>query len=115
MHIAPGVPAHRHELVHQRQDRVADDVGFLAHMVEVDPLDARFAGDGLGRFGGDHAGLGFGPGKSDFDVDIPLDQRDIGENLAHLAGAECVAEEDGVDDGAGRRGGEHGHGATLER
>jgi hypothetical protein len=36
VHVAPGLAAHLDQLVHQRQDRVADDVGLVAHVVEVD-------------------------------------------------------------------------------
>ncbi|MCY1308113.1 hypothetical protein D9M70_580980 [compost metagenome] len=82
-------------------------------MVEVDALQARLAGDGLGRFRGDDADPGLGSGESDLDVDIALDQGYIGENPAHPGGAEGIAEQDRVNHGAGRGGGEQGHVATL--
>jgi hypothetical protein len=116
--VAPGLAAHRHELVHQRQDRVADDVGLLAHVVEVDALDSRFAGDGGGRLGRDHADARLGLGQRDLDVDVALHERAVGKHLAHRLGAEGVAEQGGIDDGAGRRNrvrrqGLDGHGASL--
>ncbi|MNY04983.1 hypothetical protein D3C86_1376860 [compost metagenome] len=71
--VPAGVAAHFHELVYQREDRIADNVGFLAHVVEVDAVEARGAGDGLGGIGRNHADAGFGPGKGDLDVDVALD------------------------------------------
>ena len=68
---------------------------------EVDALDARFAGNGLGRLRRDHACPGLGLGQRDLDVDIALHQRTVGEDLAHLLRAKGIAEEGGVDNGAG--------------
>jgi hypothetical protein len=107
MHVAAGLAAHRHELVHQRQDRIADDVGLLAHMIEVDALDFRFAGDDFGGFRRNHAHAGLRLGQCDFRIDVTLDQRTVGEQLPHLLRAERVAEQDGVDDRAG-----HGEGGS---
>src|SRR6218665_844282 len=109
VHVAARVAAHRHQLVHERQDGVADDVGLMAHVIEIDAPDARFARDGLGRVGGDHTCLGLGPRQRDFGVDVALDQRVVGEQRAHLRRAEGVTEKDRIDDGAGHRdgGGRH--------
>ena len=113
MHVAARLAAHGHELVHQRQDRVADDVGLLAHVLEVEALDAGFTGDDGGGLGGNHADARLGLGQRDLDVDVALHQRAVGEDLAHRLGAEGVTEQCRVDDGAGGGNGVGGHGATL--
>ena len=48
MHVAAGVAALLHHLVHQRQDRIADDVGLLAQQVEIERRDIGPLGDLLG-------------------------------------------------------------------
>ena len=39
MHVAPGLAALLHHLVHQRQNRIADDVGLAAQQVEIERRD----------------------------------------------------------------------------
>jgi hypothetical protein len=102
--VAAGVAGHRDQLVHQRQDRVADDVGFLAHVVEVDAVQSRLPRNHVGRFGRDDAAARFGAGQCHLDLDVASDQRAVGEDLAHGRGAEGIAEQDGIDDGAGALG-----------
>ena len=75
MDVAAGFAAHRDELVHERQDRIADDVGLVAHVIEVDALDLRLACDDLGRLGRNHADTRLGLGERDFGIDVALDQR----------------------------------------
>ncbi len=113
VNVTSCVAAHLHQLVHQRQDGIADNIGFLAHVIEVDALDTRFACDRLGRFGRNHANAGFGAGKGDLDVDVALYQRTVGEDLSHLPGSESIAEQRGIDDGTGGGNAGVGHGATL--
>ena len=103
MHVTACVAAHVDELVHERQDRIADDIGFLAHVIEIDPLDRRFTGDHFRRVGRNHADARFGLRQRHFDVDIALHERVVGKQRAHLRGAEGVAEQDGIDHGAGHR------------
>jgi hypothetical protein len=101
MDVAAGLAGHRDQLVHQRQDRVADDVGFLTHVIEVDAIQPRLAGDHVGCFGRDHTAARFGARQSNFDFDVAPDQSAVREDLAHARCAEGIAEQDGVDDGAG--------------
>lgn len=91
----------------------ADDVGLLAHVVKVDSLDARFARDDLGGLGRDHADARLGLRQRDLDVDVALHEGTVGEDLAHVLRTERVAEQGGIDDGAGGGDGVVGHGATL--
>jgi DNA-binding GntR family transcriptional regulator len=101
VHVATGLAAHLHHLVHERQDRVADDVGLLPHVIEVDAVELRLACDRVGGLDRDHAAARLGAGERDLDLDVALDQRAVGQDLAHAFGAESVAEQDEVDDGAG--------------
>lgn len=105
MDVAARVAAHLDQLMHERQDRIADDIGLFAHVIEIDALNGRLARDHVGGFGGNHAGSRFSLGQRDFDVDIALDQRMIGKQRAHLRGSEGVAKQDGIDHGAGHRNG----------
>lgn len=58
--------------MHERQDRIADDVRLLAHVIEIDALDARFPCNHVGRFGRNHADARLGLRERDFDVDVAL-------------------------------------------
>ena len=73
----------RCELVHQRQNRIADDFSFAPHMVEIDALDPGLAGDGVSGIIGNHADASLRPGKRYFDVDIALHQCAIRKEFAH--------------------------------
>ncbi|MOA28801.1 hypothetical protein D3C78_1497710 [compost metagenome] len=108
VHITAGVAAHLHQLVHQRQDGVTDDVGLVAHMIEIDLLYARHARNRLRRVVRNHAAAGLGARQRHFDFDIAGDERAIGEDFAHRGRAERIAKQDGIDDSAGRGAVEHG-------
>ena len=61
----------------------------------------------------DHAAVRLGPGERDLDLGIALDQAKVGKHLAHLGGAEGVAEKDGVENGG--RGRKSGHRGSLRQ
>ena len=105
VHVAPGLAAHLHQLVHERQDRVADDVGLVPQEIEVELVDLRAGGDLLGGFGRDHPTACLGACQRHLDLDVARDQGVVGEDLPHARGAERVAEQDAVEDGGG-----HGNG-----
>src|SRR4029078_5861690 len=106
MHVAASVAALLRHLVHQRQNRIADDIGLAAQQVEVERRDIRSFGDllrGLNRY---HAAARFGLGKLYLDFVVTRDQAEIRKHLAHRRRTEGVAEQDGVEDGGrGRKGG----------
>ena len=52
MHVAAGVAALLHHLVHQRQNRIADDVGLAAQKIEIESTDVGPFGDCFGSFNG---------------------------------------------------------------
>jgi hypothetical protein len=111
MHIAAGLAALLHHLMHQRQDRIADDIGLAAQFLEIErgcvgPLRNR-----LRRILRNHAAARLGPGQRDLDLDITGDQARVGKHLAHGRRAEGVAKQNGIEDGGGRS--ESGHGISL--
>ena len=108
MHIASGVAALFHHLVHQRQDRIADDIGLLAKQVEIQRRDVGPLGDLVGRLRRDHAAARLGLRQRDLDLGVAGDQAEIRKHLAHGRRPEGVAEQDGIEDGG--RGREGGHG-----
>jgi hypothetical protein len=52
MHIAAGVAALFCHLVHQRQDRIADDIGLAAQQIEIEGTDVGTPSDFFGRSAG---------------------------------------------------------------
>ena len=79
-----------HDLLEQRQDRVADDERLLAQRGEVDVLGHRGRGDLLRGLGGDHAELGLRVGERPFDLEPRSDERLLREEPVHLLIAEDV-------------------------
>ena len=79
--------------MNQWQDRVADDVRLVAHVIEIDALQARLLFDGLRGFGRDHPTTCFGFGQCHLDFDVTRDQALIGEHIAHGLRAKGVAKE----------------------
>ena len=107
MHITASVAALLYHLVHQRQDRITDNVGFAAQQVEIEGRDVGAISDFLGGFDRDHSAARFGLGQRDLDFGIARDQAEIRKHRAHRRRAEGVAKQDGVEDGG--RGRESGH------
>ena len=106
MHVAAGVAALLRHLVHQRQDRIADDIGLAAQQVEIERRNIGSFGDLLGGLRRDHAAARLGLRQRNLDLGVARDQAEIGKHLAHRRRAEGVAEQDGVEDGGrGRKGG----------
>ena len=95
MHVAARLAALLHELMDQRQDRIADDVGLVPQPVEVERVEIASGGDLLGGLGRDHAAARLGLRQRDLGLDVAADQRVVGEHGPHRAGAEGVAEQDG--------------------
>ena len=103
VHVAAGLAALLHELVHQRQDRIADDVGLLAQEVEIRGRHVALRRDLLGRLGRNDAAARLGARQRDLHLDVARDERVVGKDLAHAWGAEGVAEQDGVENSRGGR------------
>ena len=81
-----------HDLVEERQDRIADDERLLAQRGEVDVLEHRGGGDlarGLGR---DDAELGLRLGERALDLEPRCDERLLREEPDHLLIAEDIDE-----------------------
>ena len=108
MHIAAGVAALFHHLVHQRQDRIADDIGLLAQQIEIQRRDVGPLRDLVRGLRRNHAAARLGLRQRDLDLGVAGDQAEIRKHLAHGRRAEGVAEQDGIEDGG--RGREGGHG-----
>ena len=108
-----GLAALLGELMNQRQDGIAHDVGLAAEMLEVERLGVAEPGDFPGRRFGDHAAARLGPGQRHLDLDAARDEGLVGEDLPHPRRAEGVAEQDRVQ----HRGGalEGGHEWLLRR
>jgi len=108
MQVAAGLAALFGELMHQRQDRIADEIGLAAEQVEIERRDIRPFRDRLRRLRRDHAAACLGFGQRDLHLGIAGDQADVGKQLAHRRRAEGVAKQQGVENGGGRGGGAHG-------
>ena len=93
MHVTAGLAALLRHLVHQRQDRIADDVGLVAQGVEIECRHVGARRD-LVRGGlGDYAAARLGPRQCDLDLDIARDQREVGKHFAHRRRAEGIAKQ----------------------
>ena len=99
MDVAAGLAALVHELMDQRQDRVADVVGLLPQGLEIQRPGVGMQRYGLGGLGGDDAAACLGPGQRDLDFDVAGQQRVVAPDGAHGGGAEGVAEQQGVEHG----------------
>ena len=113
MHVAAGLAALSCDLLHQRQDRIADDIGLAAQQIEVERGNLGPSRDRLRRLRRDHGAARLGLRQRDFDLGVARDQAKIGKHLAHGGRAEGIAEQDGIEDGG--RGRERGHGAHRLR
>ncbi|MCY1437160.1 hypothetical protein D9M71_533110 [compost metagenome] len=106
VHVAAGLATQLRQLFDQRQDRVADDFGFVLHQRQVEGLVARQLGNLHRGFARDDPTACFGLGQGHFDFDVTLDQRFVGEHRTHFGGAEHVTEQGGIENGGG-----HGQGS----
>ena len=86
VHIAAGVAALFYELMHERQDRIADDVGLVAQEIEVERGGVELGRDLLGRFGRDDAAARLGTRQRDLYFNVARDQGVVGKDLAHASG-----------------------------
>src|SRR4051812_36984030 len=102
VHVATGVAALFYELMHERQDRIADDVGLVAQEVEVERGGVGLGRDLLGRFGRDDTAARLGTRQRDLHFNVARDQGVVGKDLAHAWGAEGIAKQDGVENGGCR-------------
>jgi hypothetical protein len=107
VHVTAGLAALLYHLMHQRQDRIADDICLLAQQVEIQRRHVGALSDLLRGFRRDHAAPRLGLRQCDLDLGVAGDQGDIGKYLAHGWRAEGIAEEYRVDDSRGGRKGGH--------
>ncbi len=101
MHVAPGLAAGFGQLLHQRQDRVTDDLGFVLHQRQIQRFESGLGGNLFGSIGRDHTTAGLGVRQRDLNFDVTPDQRLVGEHFTHIGGAEHVAEQCRVKNGSG--------------
>ena len=81
-----------HDLLEQRQDRIADDERLLAEGREVDVLGHRGGGDLARRLGRDHPELGLRAGERALDLEPRGHERLLREEPEHFFVAEDVNE-----------------------
>ena len=70
MQVAAGVTALRRDLAHERQDRIADDLGLLLEPGHVQAFGAGLGGNRLGRLRRDDAGCSLGFRQRHLDLDV---------------------------------------------
>jgi hypothetical protein len=107
MQVTAGLAALPGDLVHQRQDRIADNVGLAAEQIEIQRRDVGLSSDVLRRLRWDHAAARLRLGQRDLDFGIARDQAEVGKHLAHPRRAESIAEQNGVENGGRGREGCH--------
>ena len=96
--IAPRLARQLGHLADQRQDRVADGLGFVLQAREVERLAAagqriRRVRDRLGRLGRNDPEPPLGARECGLDLDAAREKRVVAEDLAHRSGAEHVGED----------------------
>ncbi len=77
MQVAAGLAALFCDLVHQRQDRIADDIGLAAQQIEVERGNIGASRDRLRRLRRDHAAARLGLRQRDLDLGVARDQAKI--------------------------------------
>ncbi|MNE82714.1 hypothetical protein D3C80_1794610 [compost metagenome] len=105
VHVAASFATELGQLLHQGQDRVTNDLGFVLHQRQIEGLVARQLCDLNRCLSGNHATACFSFRQRDFNLNVPLNERLIGEHRTHLGGAEHVTEQGGIEDSGGH--GEH--------
>ncbi|MNF88642.1 hypothetical protein D3C84_711400 [compost metagenome] len=101
VHVASGLATGFRQLFHQRQNRVTDDFGLVLHQRQVEGCVGGEFGNLLGSVRRNHPTPCFGASQCHFYFDVAFDQGFVRKHAAHLGGAEHVAKEGGVEDGAG--------------
>ncbi len=102
--FAEPVAAEPHQLLHHRQDGIADPLGLHLEARHVDLFGVAMAADLVGGLGGNDAEPRLDPGERRLDVEITLHARPVREHVAHRCGPEQVAEHLGIDRGGGHGG-----------
>ena len=113
MHVAAGLATLPCDLLHQRQDRIADDISLAAQQIEIERGNLGPSRDRLRRLRRDDGAARLGLRQRNLDLGVARDQAKIGKYRAHGGRAEGIAEQDGIEDGG--RGRERGHGAHRLR
>jgi hypothetical protein len=86
------------DLMHQRQDRIADNVGLTAQQIEIQRRHIGPFRDLLRGVPRNHATARLGFCQRDLDLGIPGNQAEVRKHLAHRRSAEGIAEQDGVEE-----------------
>ena len=97
VNITPGLARGGGQLMHQRQDRIADNIRLLLQLVEIQFNALRRCVDGNGGLLRDHAHARLRVRERHFGLDIASDQRLVAEDGAHLRCAEHVAKKRGIE------------------
>ena len=95
--FAQALGAFLHDLLHHRQHRIADALGLLLELDEVDVLDLAGAFDLDRRLSRNDAEPRLHPRQRRLELEIELDPPLVGEHAAHRFGGENVAEDDRVE------------------
>ena len=96
MDEAAGLAALLGELVDQRQDGIAHDIGLAAQMLVVEGSRVAQPGNLLRGGGRDDAAPRLRPGERHFDLDAARDEGRVGKDRAHPGRPEGIAEQDRV-------------------
>ena len=100
VHVAAGVArAGGGELLHQRQDRVADDLGLALQAGEVEAGERRLGADFARGRGGNHADAGLGARQRRLHFQAARKISRVGKDRAHFRRAEHIAEQLGIEYG----------------
>ena len=99
------------DLMHQRQDRIADSVGLTAQQIEIQRRHIGPFRDLLRSVPRNHAAARLGFCQRDLDLGIAGNQAEVRKHLAHRRSAESIAEQDEVEDSGRSR--ENGHGRAF--
>ena len=95
--LAKAVAAHRDELLHDRQHRIADALGLALELGEVELGRDAVPDDFVGRLLRNNAEPCLRARKRSLDVEIVLHAVLVGKYPPHRLGGEDVAEDGGVD------------------
>jgi hypothetical protein len=102
MDVAPSLARGFGQLMDKRQNRIADDLGFLLQFVEVDDNGLRGCRNSLRGGLRDDASAGLRPGQRRLGFQISSNKCLIAEHRAHFGGTEHIAKECGIEHSAGQ-------------
>ena len=105
--FAKPVAAQRHDLRHDRQDRITDARGLGFELREIELGGVAMADDLVGGVLRNDPEPRLGARQRGLEVEVFLDAVLIGKHAPHRLGRENVAEDDGIDDGRGHMGRHH--------